>query len=90
MALQKNLELNTGLTVENAYLRIDAISGYKGEIAISVNSYVSQQAFIDGNEYLQQQFFTFVPSVADDAPNFIKQGYLYLKTLPEFADATDA
>ena len=24
-----------------------------------------------------------------DGPNFIKQAYLYLKTLPEFSDATD-
>lgn len=32
----------------------------------------------------------FVPlSVEDDAPNFIKQAYLHLKTLPDFEGATD-
>ena len=28
-------------------------------------------------------------SVEDGAPNFVKQAYLQLKTLPEWADATD-
>lgn len=28
-------------------------------------------------------------SVEESSPNFIKQAYLYLKTLPEWADATD-
>jgi hypothetical protein len=33
--------------------------------------------------------FSIPVSVADDAPNFIKQAYLHLKTLPEWQDATD-
>jgi len=33
------------------------------------------------------RFFT--PSVSDGSTNFIQQGYEYLKTLPEFADAVD-
>lgn len=36
-----------------------------------------------------ERFFDFTPSVADDAANFIEQAYVYLKTLPEFADAVD-
>jgi hypothetical protein len=33
--------------------------------------------------------YSFEPSVSEDAPNFIKQAYLYLKTLPEFSGAED-
>lgn len=89
MALSKDIILNNGLTVPNAYIRIDTVSGYKGELDISVNSYVSQEAFNNGQGYLEQKFYHFVPSVADGALNFIKQGYEYLKTLEEYADAVD-
>lgn len=89
MALKKTITLNSGLTVENAYIRIDTVSGYKGGLDISVNSYISQEAFNNGQEYLEQKFYNFIPSVEDTAPNFIKQGYKYLKTLQEYIDAID-
>ena len=89
MALQKTIELENGITVENAYIRIDTVSGYKGGIIISVNSYVSAEAYNNGKDYIEQRIYSFVPNVADDAPNFIRQGYDYLKTLPEFEDAMD-
>lgn len=89
MALRKNIILNNGLAVENAYIRIDTVSGYKGGIDISINSYISNEAYNNGQEYLVQKFEHFVPSVEDDAPNFIKQGYFYLKTLPNYSNAID-
>lgn len=90
MALQKTITLNNGLVAENAYIRIDTVSGYKGGIEVSVNSYISKTAFASGQGYLEQKIHGFIPNVADDAPNFIKQGYEYLKTLPEFEGAVDA
>jgi hypothetical protein len=33
--------------------------------------------------------YSFTPSVADGAKNFIAQAYEHLKTLPEFTDAVD-
>lgn len=89
MGLQKTIELSNGILVNDAYIRIDTVSGYKGNIQVSVNSYVSQEAFNNGIGYLEQKFYNFIPSVEDDAPNFIKQGYEHLKTLPEYADAVD-
>ena len=89
MALSKNIILNNGLTVNNAYIRVDTVSGYKGGLDISVNAYVSQQDFTDGKGYLEQKIYSFVPSVEDTASNFIKQGYEYLKTLEEYADTID-
>lgn len=89
MALQKNIELKNGLIVNDAYIRIDTVNGYKGAITISVNSYVSQQDFIDGKSYLEQKFYTFTPNVTPDADELWTQGYEYLKSLPEFVDAID-
>jgi len=89
MALQQNKQLQNGLIANNAYIRIDTVSGYKGEITISVNSYTSQQAFLDQVPFLVQNFYTFVPDVSDGSLNFIKQGYEYLKTIDEYVDAID-
>jgi hypothetical protein len=36
-----------------------------------------------------QKHYKFTASVSDGAENFIKQAYAHLKTLPEFAGATD-
>lgn len=89
MALSKTIVLNNGLTMGNAYIRIDTVSGYKGGLDVNVNSYISQQDFIDGKGYLEKKIYNFVPSVEDTAPNFIKQAYEHLKTLPEYVDAID-
>lgn len=89
MALQQNQQLQNGLIANNAYIRIDTVSGYKGEITISVNSYVSRQAFLDGAPYLEQKFYAFVPNTNPDAREMWTQGYEYLKTLDEYKDALD-
>lgn len=89
MALQKDIKLKNGLNIDEAYIRIDTVSGYKGSLDIGVNSYVSQRIFVDGQEYLEQKIYNFEPSVDDNADNFIKQGYEYLKKLPEYEGAID-
>lgn len=89
MAISKNLTLSNGLTISNAYIRIDTVSGYKGSLQISVNSYSSQQDFQNGKGYLDQKIYNFIPSVVDGSANFIKQGYEYLKTLDDYKDTTN-
>ena len=89
MALEKNIILDVGLEVRNAYIRIDTVSGYKGSIEISVNTYVSRESFLKGTGYLTQNLFVFTPSVDVGSKNFIKQGYDYLKTLSEFENAVN-
>jgi len=90
MALQKTIQTNHGLTVNNAYIKVHEISGNKNTINIRVRAYASQNASGSGLLYLEEWLYNFYPSIADDTPNFIKQAYLYLKTLPEFKDAIDA
>lgn len=90
MALLINVTLENGISVNQSYARIDTVSGYKGGIDITVNYYVTNQSFIDNKSYLKQEMYSFTPSVEEDSPNFIKQGYEYVKTLPEFENAIDA
>jgi hypothetical protein len=61
--------------------KVTSISGNKDELEINVLH------FNEVNKFYRT--YTFQPSVADDSTNFIKQAYLYLKTLPEFSGAED-
>ena len=79
MALSKTITLNNGLKIKDAYIRIDTVNGFKNGIDISVNFYVSQETFNNGQGYLEQRMYNFVPSVEDTAPNFIKQGYEFAR-----------
>jgi hypothetical protein len=55
MDLISPIILDNGLTVTNAYIRIDTINGYKGGLQISVNSYAIQADFQNGKGYLEQK-----------------------------------
>ena len=68
-----------------SYVMIKSIRGNKSKISLQVVFYADNSKEQD-IEYKQ---YTFTPSVADGSTNFIQQGYEYLKTLPEFADAVD-
>ncbi|RYD07011.1 hypothetical protein N752_00080 [Desulforamulus aquiferis] len=49
----------------------------------------TDKIFSDSEKYIEKRFYEFTPSVDEGAGNFIKQGYLYLKCLPEYIDAND-
>lgn len=89
MALKIGVSLESGIAVEDAYARIFHIEGDKSTLAIALQYYVSQAAVEEQKPPFKEDYYQFVPSVEDDAPNFIKQGYEHLKSLPEFADAVD-
>lgn len=89
MAISKNKVLKTGMEVISAYVRIDSIGGNKESLTMTVNTYMSQEAFSSGLSYLEHEIHTFIPSVTDLSPNFIKQGYEYLKSLPTYEGAID-
>jgi len=90
MALTKTLTLDSGVSVSGAYIRIDSVTGSKDSLNLTVYEYASQALFEAGNSYLEPaKTYSFTPSVEDTATNFIKQGYVYLKTLDAYSDATD-
>lgn len=65
----------------NAYCKIIKIEGNK-ESGMATMQIVADQ-------YRVEETFLVPFSVTDGAPNFIKQAYEHIKTLPEWADATD-
>ena len=89
MALSKTIYANIGLEVPNAYIKINTLSGNKSMIEINVKTYVSREASKNDMVPIVDTYMSFTPSVDDSAPNFIKQGYEYLKTLPTYAGAID-
>ena len=87
MALQKTITLSCGLVAENAYHRIDSISGPKEAKIITVAAYASKNAHESGAAMLEgSRSFEFTRDLQNDT---WAQAYTDLKTLPEFADAVD-
>ena len=67
--------------IKDCYIKVESINGNKQKIRITVHC--------KGDGIVVEKFYSFTPSTDNDSENFIKQAYEYLKTLPEFADATD-
>jgi hypothetical protein len=87
MALKKNYvetreNFSGSLTASDAYWRVSKISGTKNNMTMFVN--VSETS---GRIQITEKMYSFVPDL--NGKNFIAQAYEHLKTLPEFAGATD-
>jgi len=70
--------------IEQAYHKIDTLNGSKDNIEIRVGIYKNELKEMQ----IATRVYSFAPNLVDSA-NFIKQGYEYLKTLPEYANAID-
>lgn len=81
MALQKSINYK-GITVNDCYIRVTRIDGNKTEVSFGLAYSANANAEAFNNE-------THACSYDVNGENPIKQAYEYLKTLPEFADATD-
>lgn len=90
MAITKTIETDSGLTVENAYIRIGNYNGTKENFIFNINFYKNKQAYEEGKEIITaSKQYSFQPSYSSGAENFIKQAYLFLKTLHDYSDAED-
>jgi len=81
MALQKTINKN-GFELKDCYIKVQEILCNKESIKASIEFKSSQNevpVFID----------SIVTAYDINGENPIKQAYLHLKTLPEFADAVD-
>lgn len=79
MALKKSMETTSGISLPDAYIKIEN----------TVCIYANEGARINEKSPVDQKYYSFPCSVEDDAPNFIKQGYEYLKSLDVFSEAAD-
>lgn len=84
MALQKTVTTRAGVTVPNAYIRVGRCEIVnKTLLGFSVDYFANEsESFV----------FDAAPQFCEydiNGENPIKQAYVYLKTLPEFANAVD-
>jgi hypothetical protein len=85
MALQKTLKINTfgkDIEFQNSYIKVDQVISTKNISQVIVEAYDEKK-----ENKIQNFYYKFIPNL--DGDNFIKQAYLHLKTLPEFAGAVD-
>lgn len=82
MAIQKTIEHN-GVVIPYAYIKILNYGGDKTSVGITVGICGSSE-----NVPFATEQYAFEPNLNGQL-NFIAQGYEFLKTLPEFADAED-
>ena len=83
MALSKTTTTVHGFEAVNAYHRVEGVALLnKTEISFHVRSYKEVNA-----PFFTEQVLSAPYDIAGDNP--IKQAYLHLKTLPEFAGAVD-
>jgi hypothetical protein len=94
MALKQNLSAETtrfGIAVTDAYVRIQRVDVSKQTVNVSAEVFASEEAAKSGTNAAIDYRFHQVPfalTMAGD--NTIAWAYTQLKTLPEYADATDA
>ena len=104
MALQKQVTLNSGVILENGYIKIRSLelynnANYDSYVIIHVSIFYDQNArnskkpevvnFIHKvTGEIFDQFFSY-NIMSQEGNNPISQGYLYLKTLPFYSDVID-
>jgi len=89
MALRMDLEHESGMVIEGAYYKVASISGGKDSLFVNCEIYLNKEAADSGKARLGHISQAFKPSVTEGAENFLRQAYIYLKALPEFAGAED-
>lgn len=89
MAIMKSLALDSGLVIDQAYIKVQGINGNKNIACISLEVFISKEKRDEGKTPIAYFNYTFVPMVEDNSPRWDKQAYEYLKTLGEFAGAID-
>lgn len=91
MALQLNIELNNGITVPTSYARIKCIiishTKRRNIEMIDLEIYNNKDSYDNDKEPIMDLKFT--RPYDDTMTTSFADIYTYLKTLPEFAGATD-
>jgi hypothetical protein len=83
MALSLTIHQETGVEIQDAYVQVVSVLVRKNQTATAC--YLT---FADTKKLPFDQIEV-TYSYNLEGPNPIKQAYLFLKTLPEFSDATD-
>jgi hypothetical protein len=89
MAFEMDVESDMGISFPSTYCYIHKIGGSKDLLYLQVNWYVDQAARFNNLKPIESRGYSFIPDVGEESLNFIKQGYIFLKTLEEFADTVN-
>lgn len=90
MAITKTIVSDSGLTTLNAYIRVRTYNGTKENFVFILDIYKDQQSYQEGFKTITaSKEYSFNPDNSGNSTNYIKQAYLFLKTLPEFISAED-
>lgn len=80
------------ITIQDCYWKVEVDNGIQGgktKLHCRLNCF-KNQSIADTNDNKYSDFdFEFIPDL-NSADNFIKQAYIYVKSLPEFDGAIDA
>ena len=85
MAVSKDITITNGLTIPNAYIKVQSLFGDKNQITYTV------AAFVDSTDdyVLKTEQFTFKPSENENAERWDKQCYVDLKTRGGYENSID-
>ena len=72
------------VTLTDTYCRVSRIVGDKALMHFNIEVLNAEK-----NRVFMEKPYSFTPSVAEDAANFIAQAYEHLKTLDEYAGAVN-
>lgn len=87
MALKTDVERESGLVIDDAYLRVVKFSGTKSYLDFTLNIYVNRQAYDKGRYAVSSKFYNMS---FDKDRNLFRQMHEYLRALPEYEDAVEA
>jgi hypothetical protein len=87
MALSKKISTAFGIELNNAYLRVGSVSGNKHHLDIAVHTFANKAMAAEGSSVIAVFRSSFKPT--ENGKSWDAQAYDHLKSLPEFAGATD-
>jgi len=88
MALRNDYRLKFGVTIKDAYIKIESIQGSKKRMTVTIGVY----NIVDGEHMLVNRYNIekpFEPNLGSTA-NLFEQAYIHLKRLDDYADSVDA
>lgn len=87
MSLICDIEIESGLNLEKAFLNISSFSGTENQLSFVLDIYVDTEAFKNNKMPVASKAYNMS---FDHKKNLLNQAYEYLKTFPEYKDAAEA
>ncbi|UTR05136.1 hypothetical protein MM326_13565 [Alkalihalobacillus sp. LMS6] len=89
MALRMDVELDSGMLVHDAYVKVDAVMGSRKGMEFTLNYYVDRDASNTRPFFLQERY-NVAPRLGGGAQDIFRQCYVYLRrNYNKFENAVD-